>query len=64
MNDRKSPAESESSRQRKKPVDEPEKLSPIPGAPESEEPQVDEVLTPEERRKYRRKQQARKPEPL
>jgi hypothetical protein len=48
----------------KKPVPEPEKLSPTPGASETEEPQVDEVLPPDERRKYRKEQQERKPEPL
>jgi hypothetical protein len=64
MADRKNALQSEPSRRRKKPVDEPEKLSPIPGAAETEEPQVDEVLPPEERRKYRDTQQKRKPEPL
>jgi hypothetical protein len=63
MNDRKTSPESESSRRRKKPVDQPEKLSPIPGAPAPEEPQVDEVMTPEERRKYQKEQEQRKPEP-
>jgi hypothetical protein len=45
-------------------VPDPENLSPTPAAPETEEPQVDEVLTPEERRKYREQQQRRKPDPL
>ena len=38
---------------------EPEKLSPIPGAAPPEEPQVDELLTPEEKRDYRRAQRER-----
>ncbi|HJS72737.1 MAG TPA: hypothetical protein VJ921_00515 [Vicinamibacteria bacterium] len=56
--------DSEPTSGKKKPVPEPEKLSPTPGASETEEPQVDEVLPPEERRKYRKQQQERKPEPL
>jgi hypothetical protein len=38
---------------------EPEKSSPIPGAAPPEEPQVDELLTPEEKRDYRRAQRER-----
>jgi hypothetical protein len=42
-----------------KSLDEPENLSPIPGAAPPEEPQVDEVLPPDEKREYRRAQRAR-----
>jgi hypothetical protein len=49
---------------RKKPLDEPEKLSPIPGAPPPEEPQVDEELSEEEKEEYRRAQQNRTNESL
>jgi hypothetical protein len=63
MNDRKMPRESDPSRRRKKPVDQPENLAPTPAAPETEDPQVDEVMTPEERREYQKEQEQRKPEP-
>jgi hypothetical protein len=58
------PRESKKSRAAKKPLNEPEKLSPIPAAAPPEEPQVDEVLTPEERREYRRAQRERSHPPL
>lgn len=51
-------------RRRKKPLDEPERLSPIPGAAPPEEPQVDEELPPEEKREYRRAQREKTPNPL
>jgi hypothetical protein len=38
---------------------EPDKLSPIPGAAPPEEPQVDEVLPPDEKREYRKTQRER-----
>jgi len=44
-------------RNAKKPVNEPENLSPIPAAAPSEEPQVDELLAPDEKRAHRRAQQ-------
>lgn len=47
----KSPAKK---RRVKKSFNEPEKLSPIPGAAPPEEPQVDEVLTPDEKLESRR----------
>ncbi len=56
--------ESPRARRRKKPLDEPEKLSPIPGAAPPEEPQVDEELPTEERREYRRAQREQTPKPL
>ena len=52
------------SRNAKKPVNEPENLSPIPAAAPAEEPQVDEVLPPDEKREYRREQQDRSRFPL
>jgi hypothetical protein len=64
MAERKKAREAEPSSRETKPVPDPENLSPTPAAPETEEPQVDEVLTPEERRKYREQQQRRKPDPL
>jgi hypothetical protein len=64
MAERDKAREAEPTRPKKKPVPDPENLSPTPGASEMEEPQVDEVLPPEERRKYRKQQQERKPEPL
>jgi hypothetical protein len=53
---RKRPAESEPEEQS---LREPEKMSPVPGAAPPEEPQVDELLTPEEEREYRRAQRER-----
>jgi len=44
------------SRKSKKPVKDPENLSPIPAAAPSEEPQVDELLQPDEKREHRRVQ--------
>jgi len=44
---------------KKKSLNEPENLSPIPAAAPSEEPQVDEVLPPDEKREYRRAQRER-----
>jgi hypothetical protein len=41
----------------KKSLNEPENLSPIPAAAPSEEPQVDELLPPDEKREHRRAQQ-------
>jgi hypothetical protein len=52
------------SRTAKKPVNEPENLSPNPAAAPSEEPQVDELLPPDERREYRRAQRERGRIPL
>jgi hypothetical protein len=40
----------------KKSLDEPENLSPIPAAAPPEEPQVDELLPPDEKREHRRRQ--------
>jgi hypothetical protein len=51
--------EAKKSRKAKKSLNEPENLSPIPAAAPSEEPQVDEVLPPEEKREYRRAQRER-----
>jgi hypothetical protein len=48
----------------KKSLNEPENLSPIPGAAPPEEPQVDENLPPDERREYRREQRERRGNPL
>jgi hypothetical protein len=48
----------------KKPVNEPENLSPIPAAAPSEEPQVDELLAPDEKREHRRAQQEKVRFPL
>jgi hypothetical protein len=45
-------------------LNEPEKLSPIPAAAPPEEPQVDELLTPDENREYRRAQRERSGFPL
>lgn len=45
-------------------LNEPEQLSPIPAAAPPEEPQVDEVLTPDEKREYRRAQRERGGTPL
>jgi hypothetical protein len=41
----------------KKSLHQPENLSPIPAAAPSEEPQVDELLPPDEKREHRRAQQ-------
>lgn len=57
----KAPTKSHNAR---KPVNEPEKLSPIPAAAPSEEPQVDELLPPDEKREHRRAQQEEKQFPL
>jgi hypothetical protein len=48
----------------KKSLDEPEKLSPIPAAAPPEEPQVDELLSPDEKREHRRAQQEKTRFPL
>ncbi len=52
------------SRKVKKPVNEPENLSPIPAAAPPEEPQVDELLPPDEKRDYRRAQRDKTEFPL
>jgi len=52
------------SRNAKKPVNEPENLSPIPAAAPPEEPQVDELLPPDEKREYRRAQREQDRFPL
>lgn len=49
---KKSPSDDES-------LPEPEMLSPIPAAAPPEEPQVDEVLPPDEKREYRKAQRER-----
>lgn len=48
----------------KKSLSEPEKLSPIPAASPQEEPQVDEVLTPDEKRESERLLRERTRPPL
>ncbi len=48
----------------KKSLDEPENLSPIPAAAPPEEPQVDELLPPDEKREHRRAQREKNPFPL
>jgi hypothetical protein len=48
----------------RKSLKEPEKLSPIPAAAPSEEPQVDEVLPPEEESKRERELRKRAGSPL
>jgi hypothetical protein len=57
----KSPAKK---RRARKSLNEPEKLSPIPGAAPPEEPQVDEVLTPDEKSEARRLQREGNRAPL
>jgi hypothetical protein len=48
----------------KKSLDEPENLSPIPAAAPPEEPQVDELLSPDEKREHRRRQREKTEFPL
>jgi hypothetical protein len=55
---------SKKSRPASKSLPEPEKLSPIPAAAPPEEPQVDELLAPDEKREYRRAQRERTGTPL
>lgn len=64
MGKQKRPNRPTKSRPAKKSLNEPEKLSPIPGAAPPEEPQVDEILTPDEKREYRRAQRERGGVPL
>jgi len=52
-------AKAPTKRNLKKSLDEPENLSPIPAAAPPEEPQVDEVLPPDEKREYHREQRER-----
>jgi hypothetical protein len=48
----------------RKSLNEPENLSPIPAAAPPEEPQVDELLPPDEKREHRRAQREKSRFPL